>query len=119
MKINLDGMTVAELDELIANAAEKRARTQNYPEEPPNGPFAVTLSPGWKCAMVDNGAMLQIRHADFGWLAFLIPPEDRKILLHTLQKQEAAYLRVANIETDAVPSDSGAGGIGSGKKGLH
>lgn len=88
MKIDLSKLSAAELDELILDAAERRSNVQPPPpaEHPHTAPQAI-VNPAWYVSLVGGGTVFQIRHPGLGWLAFIIPPGERILLMSLLLQQ--------------------------------
>jgi hypothetical protein len=104
--MDITALSATELDELIAKAAARRATL-----EPPHAPQApkqaeAIVNPQWFTCLVDPGTLLQIRHPGLGWLAFVIPPNERAQLLGILLNQ--ALYRPAG-PTAAVPASVSGG----------
>lgn len=85
---DVDGLTVTELDELIARAIERRAQLQPpHAAEAPIGEIGAAVDPRWKLGMDGDQTVLQLLHPGAGWLAFLIPPAERAHLTRVLFEQ--------------------------------
>ena len=69
---DLGTMTTAQLDKLISDAAQERAkRPDPQPAEPPQMVMAAS-QPAWN-ANADNGTMvLSFLHGAFGWVSFAL-----------------------------------------------
>lgn len=88
MKINIDDLSLLELDELIAVASGRREQlSPQVPATAPESPVVAVEDPRWYVRPVAGGTLFQIRHPTFGWLAFLLPPDSRAPLLKLLIEQ--------------------------------
>ena len=82
----LEQLSSAELEALIAAAA--RERTKREPAVAMQHPttFEAILDPRWAITLANPNTILQVRHPGLGWLAFVIPPNERahiiSVLLH-------------------------------------
>jgi hypothetical protein len=97
--VDISKLTAAELDDLIAKAAERRAGLKPaVPNEPPQQAQAP-IDPRWFCFMAEENTVLQFQHLGLGWISFLIPPHERANLLTLLLKQALipAQAKVADI----------------------
>jgi hypothetical protein len=88
--VDISKLSAAELDELIAKAAERRASLRQQPTERPVGQIQVIINPGWYTEQNEGGSLFQIFHPGFGWLNFVLPPTDRNRLLGFLLMQALA-----------------------------
>ena len=109
MNVDVSKLTVAELDELIAKAAQRRAALEpGHPKDPPDEVWAIA-DPGWRVQLHGQNTLFRVLHPGFGWLSFLIPPHERANLLSVL-------LRLALIPAGATapktpPTNSGGKGV--------
>lgn len=113
MNIDLSALNAAELDQLIAEAAKRRAgMPEGLPRERPQTVYPV-LNPAWWCAGVPEGSLLQIHHPGLGWSSYLIPHAERAHLLALLMHHS---LLVNANQSPAIPAapipDTGTGGGG-------
>ncbi len=79
MSLDISKLSAAELDELIAKAAERRAQLKpDHPLEPPKVVRSALEDPAWYTGPIQTDAglriALQVRHYGFGWLTFAMPP---------------------------------------------
>lgn len=79
MSPDISKLSAAELDELIAKAAERRAQLKpEHSADPPKEVHSALSDPAWYTGPIrtDDGLRiaLQVRHHGFGWLTFAIPP---------------------------------------------
>lgn len=123
MTLDLSTLSAAELDALIAEAAERRAQmAQDVPHERPEGAVTAKGNPAWYVTPGPGGTLLQICHPGLGWLAFVIPPVERGVLVGLLLQQTLVYLSQA-AASRATPADpvapSSAGLAGSGGGSVH
>jgi hypothetical protein len=84
---DLTKLTADQLDELLARVAKHRASLQPGPPNEHPKPTDVVVNPAWYTGLVDAGTLFQIRHPGLGWLAFLIPANERAHLLSLLLRQ--------------------------------
>ena len=119
MKVDLSKLNASELDELIAEAATRRASMQpEHSKAPPNTMQAI-VDPAWFTVSIPNSkghAGFNIRHPGLGWLAFAIPPHE----IANLIKFWAAILATAASGQDqsvSPPSVATTNFSGGGK--LH
>lgn len=87
MTIDISSLSVAELDDVIARAAKRRATLHPYiTDAQPQGELQATFDPKWYITGVTNGTLLQIKEPGHGWLNFIISPASRAVMLtHMLQ----------------------------------
>lgn len=103
--IDITGLSAAELDDLIAKAGARRATLQPAPPmEAPKQAEAI-VNPQWFTCLVEPGTLWQVRHPGFGWLSFVIPPNERAQLLGILLNQ--ALFKPVATATKPPPSVSG------------
>ena len=115
MTIDLDTLSTAELDDLIARAIHARTkRKEPHPDKPPQE-FEATLNPAWFVFLAGANSMVQFRHAGAGWISVAIPPPERAHLASMLMHHALlAPPAPATAPVQAVPPPSLAGG-GGGK----
>jgi hypothetical protein len=88
MNLDLDALTAAELDELIAAAAKRRATlAPPVPNANPQGEIQAISDPRWFLTAVPGGTLLQLRDPGHGWLNYHIPAATRAMLLTFLLQQ--------------------------------
>jgi len=115
MTIDLDTLSTAELDELIARAIKARTkRTEPHPAQPPQE-FEATLNPAWFVFLIDGNSMVQFRHAGAGWISVAIPPPERAhlatmLMHHALLAPPAPAPQAAQAVVPAPSLASGGGG---------
>ena len=84
MAPDLDSLSTADLDDLIARATHARTkRAEPHPEKPPQE-FEATLNPAWFVFLMGSDTVLQFRHAGSGWVSVAIPPPERAHLASML-----------------------------------
>ena len=112
MKTDISKLSASDLDELIFEAAKRRASMQpQMPGERPQTVQAV-MNPAWFVTPVNEGALIQIGHPGFGWLAFIIPPTERVQLLSLFLTQSLLANQTSVVPETTAPSApvSGSGG---------
>ncbi len=103
--IDVSQFSASELDNLIGKAATRRAILEpTHPIQPPKQAEAI-LNPQWFTCYVELGTRFQIRHPGFGWLSFVIFPNERAQLLGLLLNQ--ALFKLQGTTSDAPPSVTG------------
>lgn len=105
--IDVTQLSASELDELIAEAAARRATLQPPPPMQAPKQAEAIVNPHWFTCLVEPGTLLQLRHPGLGWLSFVIGPNERAHLLGILLNQ--ALFRPA-ADTSAKPPPSLSGG---------
>lgn len=84
MTTDLDSLSTAELDALIARAIHARTkRTEPHPDKPPQE-FEATLNPAWFVFLAGTNTIVQFRHAGAGWISVAVPPPERAHLASML-----------------------------------
>jgi hypothetical protein len=65
---------------------------ENILDTRPKGTFTAIFTPPWWVDMANakNGSILQVHHPEYGWLAFVFPPEHAAQLGTYLVRQAAA-----------------------------
>jgi hypothetical protein len=79
VKPDLSKLSASELDDFIAEAAERRAKmepaiSRNHPQQ-----SEAIIDPSWFTGPIPKTRghiALQIRHPGLGWLCFAIPPHE-------------------------------------------
>lgn len=113
MSVDLSAMSAAELDELIVQAAKRRAELEPPIAKQAPEPWTAQVNPAWSVSLVEQGSLLRVRHTGLGWICFVIPPAERAILLTALLQH--ALLARADLKVTikgagegdaAVPGDS-------------
>jgi len=105
LEIDISQLSASELDELLAKAAARRAIVEPaHPTEVPK-PDKAIVNRQWFTCLVEPGSLFQIRHPGYGWLAFVIPPNERAQLLSLLLNQ--ALLTPQSQSSATAPSVSG------------
>lgn len=120
MPFDLSKLSAPELDQLIAEAAQRRAKLQpEHPAEPPKD-YEYLINPHWFVFSTPEGSMLQLRHAGLGWISLLIHHGDRDLLMSLLLRQALGVSRpppnavTASTSAPTAPPEA----FGSGGK-LH
>lgn len=74
----------------------------------PNLPRSVH-DPVWQISPYEGGALLQIRHPGFGWLAFTFPPLERAKMLFVFLNQvtPSIQLQIHNLKQAQKPKKIG------------
>lgn len=105
--IDISKLTAAELDELIAKAAARRAGLEppisNEAPKQTQAPF----DPRWVCYTSGENTVLQIQHLGLGWITVIIPPHERANLLTLLLRQ--ALLPAQAKVAEATAANAGGG----------
>jgi len=113
MTPDLDTLSTAELDDLIARAIKARTkRTEPHPAQPPQE-FEATLNPAWFVFLHGANSMVQFRHAGAGWISVAIPPPERAHLASMLMHHALLAPPVPAPQTaqpGPPPSLAGGGG---------
>ena len=106
--INISALSATELDQLIAQAAERRANmTPGFTDEPPQQGL-IQHDPKWWMSLNDTReTVMRFRHDGFGWVNFVIPPNERAHMLSVLLHQ-ALFTQPANVPN--IPSAGSGGG---------
>lgn len=84
MSPDLKQMSVEELDALIVAAAAERAKREPVVAMEHPKTFEAILDPRWAVTLAHPNTILQVRHPGFGWVAFVVPPNERAHLLAVL-----------------------------------
>lgn len=109
MNVDLSKFKADELDDLILQAAKRRAHLQPaIPNEPPKEVDAL-IDPRWFTVLQDENTILQIQHPGFGWITAIIPPHERANLLTVLLRQ-ALTPPLAKASAAQMPATSSGGG---------
>lgn len=108
MTIDLNLLTAAELDQLIADASIRRA-TMNPPVTAanPQGQVQAVTDPKWVISLVEAGTLIQIRDPGHGWLNYVIPPASRAIMASFLLQHALLPPPTGTTVVVAPPSASG------------
>ncbi len=106
-QIDVSQLTAAELDELMTKAAERRASL-----DPPHSYQApveadAIIDPAWYTGLIEPGTLFQVRHPGFGWLSFVIPPNERAQLLCAFLNQ-ALFTPQSNVANAPAPVAGGS-----------
>ena len=100
---DLTALTAEQLDQLILEAAARRAQlSPPHPNKPPDACEAI-VNPAWMTFPTDRGAVFRIRHPGLGWISFLIPPAERALLLSGLLNQALSPPPPPPVSGDAAP----------------
>jgi hypothetical protein len=76
--------STAELEALIAAASAERAKREPAVAMEHPKTFEAILDPRWAITLAHPNTILQVRHPGLGWIAFVIPPNERAHLLSVL-----------------------------------
>ena len=106
MRFNLMDLSAEELDELIGEAAKRRAELEPKVSTQPPDPWTAQGNPAWSVSLVEQGSLLRIRHTGLGWICFVIPAQERAVLLTALLQH--ALLARADLKVTI----KGSGGEG-------
>jgi len=117
MNIDISSLSAAELDELIARAAARRAMLEPaQPSQPPQQAEAM-VNPAWHTSPLPNGVLFMLRHPGLGWLGFALPHEHRVHLASLWLHQSLLYRPVeATVSVGApvaITPNFGSGGSGT------
>lgn len=101
MSIDLSNLDAAELDALIARAAQRRAElSPPVSMDVPRYSYAF-VDPRWYINAVEGGTLLYIRHPGLGWMSFCFPPNETANVIRTLRN-----LTEGNTSAPAQPQTS-------------
>jgi hypothetical protein len=81
MAIDISKLNAAELDELIAEAAERRLDMKPYISYELPRSIGAIFDPRWVTHLHGENTILQLRHPGRGWVAFAFPPHEGAHLL--------------------------------------
>lgn len=81
---DLEQMSGAELEALIAAAAKERTKREPAVAMQHPTTFEAIVDPRWAITLAHPNTILQVRHPGLGWLAFVIPPNERAHILAVL-----------------------------------
>ena len=117
MSIDISDLSAAELDELIARAAARRATLEPVQSlQPPERAEAI-VHPAWHTSPLPNGVLFMLRHPGLGWLAFALPHEHRAHLASLWLHQSLLYKPVETpapaVAPAAITPNFGTGGSGT------
>jgi len=108
-KIDISKLSATELDQLIADAAKQRSKSEpQIPNEPPESGES-TVDPAWRSFMSDEYTVLLLRHTGLGWVSFMFPPHERAHILSLFLQQALAKPAEAPAAPISTPT-TGAGG---------
>lgn len=117
MNIDISHLSAAELDELIARAAERRAALEPAPPAQPPEKAEAVLNPAWHTSPLPNGVLFMLRHPGLGWLGFVLPHEHRVHLttlwLHQSLLYKPAEAAAASAALGPVAPNFGTSGSGT------
>jgi hypothetical protein len=118
VNIDISNLSAAELDELIVQAAARRAALEpTQPSQPPQQAEAI-VNPAWHTSPLPNGVLFMLRHPGLGWLGFVLPHEHR-VHLTSLWLHQSLLFRPAEVTAElaapvaAIAPDFGTGGSGT------
>jgi hypothetical protein len=117
MSIDISHLSAAELDDLIARAAARRATLEPaQPAQPPEKAEAI-VNPAWHTSPLPNGVLFMLRHPGLGWLGFVLPHEHRvhliSLWLHQSLLFKPAEPAAAAATPIAIAPNFGTGGSGT------
>jgi hypothetical protein len=113
MAIDVTSLSAEELDQLIAQAIERRAQMEpQVPAERPTEAVLAVGSPAWQIEPIAEGMLVQLRHPGAGWLNFIFPHAVRAHMLTAMLHQ--ALLNPQKSGPDLPGATSVPGGAGSG-----
>jgi hypothetical protein len=91
----------------MAKAAERRAMLEPvHPYQAPSEADAI-IDPAWYTGLVEPGTLFQVRHPGYGWLSFVIPPNERAQLLCAFLNQ-ALFTPQTNVANAPAPVAGGS-----------
>jgi len=120
MNFDFSALNAAQLDELIAAAAKRRAELSPAHDMQPPAQCEAIVNPAWHTAPMPDGLLFMLRHPGLGWLGFALAHEHRVHLatlwLHQsmLHKPPAAAAPTAPAPAPVPPPTPAAGAGGSG-----
>ena len=119
MSLDISHLAAAELDELIARAAKRRALLEPVqPTQPPEN-VEVTANPPWHTSPLPNGVLLMLRHPGLGWVAFALPHEHRVHLASLWLHQSLLFKPAEAVGLAPVAIIPGVGTDGSDSGTVH
>jgi hypothetical protein len=100
--MNLEELSVADLEKLIRDAGQERAKRGNtYPQNPTEPSFPSTDDPRWEVRRIPNGCALLMRNAHFGWVCYVLPLKEAqglgRVLDQTARTGETAAVFMLNV----------------------
>jgi hypothetical protein len=117
MTIDISQLSAAELDELIAQAAVRRATLEPAQSAQPPEKVEAIVNPAWHTSPLPNGVLFMLRHPGLGWLAFVLPHEHRvhlvSLWLHQSLLFKPADPAAAPVAPAAIAPNFGTGGSGT------
>jgi len=117
MSIDISQLSAAELDELIAQAAARRATLEPAQSAQPPEKAEAIVHPAWHTSPLPNGVLFMLRHPGLGWLGFVLPHEHRvhllSLWLHQSLLFKPADAAVALAAPAAITPNFGTGGSGT------
>ncbi|MFT3791969.1 MAG: hypothetical protein QM741_13040 [Rudaea sp.] len=117
MSFDVSQLSAAELDELIARAAVRRAALEPAPPAQPPEKAEAIVNPAWHTSPLPNGVLLMLRHPGLGWVAFALPHEHRVHLASLWLHQSLLFKPTETTAEAATPAavvpDVGTGGSGT------
>ncbi|MBS0584381.1 MAG: hypothetical protein JSS42_14895 [Proteobacteria bacterium] len=116
MNIDISDLSAAELDELIARAAARRAMLEPAQSVQPPEKAEAVVNPAWHTSPLPNGVLFMLRHPGLGWLGFALPHEHRVHLASLWLHQSLLYKPVEPV-TPVATAAAVAPGFGTGGSG--
>ena len=117
MNIDISDLSAAELDELIAHAAARRATLEPAQSAQPPEKTEAIVNPAWHTSPLPNGVLFMLRHPGLGWLGFALPHEHRVHLASLWLHQSLLYKPVEAATpvaaAAAIAPNFGTGGSGT------
>lgn len=95
MKIELEKLSVYELDEIIAAASKRREQlSPPVPVAEPAAPVIAVDDPNWFVRPMKGGSLLQVRHPGLGWQHYFLPHYSRTDMVKFLCDQIISHAQV-------------------------
>jgi hypothetical protein len=117
MSIDISQLSAAELDELIARAAARRATLEPAQSAQPPEKAEAVVHPAWHTSPLPNGVLFMLRHPGLGWLGFVLPHEHRvhltSLWLHQSLLFKPTETGTGQATAAAIAPNFGTGGSGT------
>jgi hypothetical protein len=107
ISIDLSQLDASELDELMAKAAERRALLEPAHAFQAPAEAEAIIDPAWYTGLIEPGTLFQVRHPGYGWLSFVIPPNERAQLLCAFLNQ-ALFASQTSVAAAPAPVAGGS-----------
>lgn len=107
-KPDLSQLTAQELDDLISEAAKRRAILKPAVGKEPPTTSEYIVDPGWRAFLKNDHTCFLLRHPGLGWLGFIFPPHERAAIATLFLHH--ALLKPENQASGAAPTTVNAGG---------